>query len=672
MSSNNLYPHVFSPFIIRGVLFKNHLEQAPPGCFFSGDDNGFVTDDFVSYFRQYARGGVAICSVGNCTIDISESCDEPRQLQLQDPACVQPLKYFAQMCESYGAHGSLELTHNGKDTAFEAIGHAPYSASSYITLAEQKRAKALGREPVATIEMSKEHIRETVEKYAAAALHCKQAGMKMCMVHGAHGNLIAQFASSHFNKRTDEYGGSLENRARFACEILDAVRAKVGENFVIEYRISADECHPDQMHFPETLAFIKHIKDKVDILHVSSGIHDIWGEIYWMRFMLQNYTMDQMYNVHFAAAVKKAYPDLIVATVGSIKDVAQAEEIIASGKADIVAMNRALHADYDQPRKYAEGRAWEHMPCLRCSCFRMASPHTSKLCSVNAIWGRFKEYPEGKLPRAACKKKVAVIGGGPAGVEAMKWLLQRGHDVTLYEKGDRIGGHVHDAVAAPFKQDLRDYLGYMEAFSQNCGARVLLNTEATPERLNAENYDAIIAALGAAPILPKLPGADKSHVHWAPDAENGKVTCGENVVIIGGSSVGTEASINIAKDGKKVTVLEMAKEVDLMRTGAASDLLQLSEDNGVQRLLGWKLLEILDKSVIAENVASAEDTGAGEKREFKADTVLMAVGLKPRREEALKFWHCCPETSFTIIGDCAESGDIRDAVWTAFEATRYI
>jgi NADPH-dependent 2,4-dienoyl-CoA reductase/sulfur reductase-like enzyme len=376
--------------------------------------------------------------------------------------------------------------------------------------------------------------------------------------------------------------------------------------------------------------------------------------------------MEQAFNVHFAAEVKKLYPDLLVATVGSIKDPAMAEEIIASGKADIVAMNRALHADYDMPRKYAEGREWEHMPCLRCRCFRMASPHTSKLCSVNAIWGRYKEYPEGKLPRAAVKKKVAVIGGGPAGVEAMKWLLQRGPDVTLYEKSGRIGGHVRDAVSAPFKKDMRDYLGYMESFAENCGARVLLNTEATPELLNGEKFDAIVAALGAEPIFPKLPGADKPHVHGAPDAENGSVACGAHVVIIGGSSVGTEASINIAMKGAKVTVLEMVKEVDLSGTGAGSDLLDLSAENGVTRLLGWRLLEILDNSVVAENV----DTG--EKKEFAADTVLMAVGLKPRRAEAMKFWHCCPETNFAIIGDCAESGDIRDAVWTAFEATRYI
>lgn len=660
------YPHVYDPFIIRGVVFKNRLEQAPPGCFFAADKNGFVTDDFVSYFRQYARGGVAICSVGNCTIDINESSDEDGQLQLSDPACVQPLKYFAEMCESYGAHGSLELTHNGKDSSFDRLGHAPYSASSFITVAEERRAKMMGRAPVPTIEMTKEHIKKTVEKFATAALYCKQAGMKMCMIHGAHGNLIAQFASPKYNKRTDEYGGSLENRARFAVEILDAVRAKVGENFVIEYRISADECAPGQMHFDETLEFIKYIKDKVDILHVSSGIHDLYGEPYYMRYMLQSYTMDQMFNVHYAEKVKKAYPDLIVATVGSIKDVAQAEEIIASGKADIVAMNRALHADYDMPRKFAEGRDWEHMPCLRCGCFRMASPHTTKLCSVNPIWGRFKEYPEGRLPRAAVRKKVAVIGGGPAGIEAVKWLLQRGHDVTLYEKSGSIGGHIRDAVGAPFKKDLRDYLAYMEMYAKKCGARILLNTEATPELIKAEKYDAVIAAIGADPIIPKLPGSDRPNVHWAPDAENGHVECGENVVIIGGSSVGTEASISLGMRGKKVTVIEMEKQVNLMRTGAFSDLLKMSEENGVTRMMGWKLLEIKENSVIAENVDTSE------KKEIKADTVLMAVGMKPRVQESMSFWHCCPETSFMRIGDCNESGDIRDAVWMAFEAARYI
>ena len=660
------YPHVFNPFEIRGVLYKNHLEQAPPGCFFAGDERGFVTDDFVEYFRQYARGGVAVCNVGNCSIDITESCDEAGQLILSDPACVTPLRKFSEMCESYGGHGSLELTHNGKDTPFENVGHAPYSASSYITVAEQRRAKMNGREPMATIEMSRDKIRETVDKYARAARFCKQAGMKMCMIHGAHGNLIAQFASPMYNTRTDEYGGSTKNRARFALEILEAVRAEVGNDFVIEYRLSAEEFHPQQMHLPETLEFIGYIKDHVDILHVSAGLHDLYGEPQYLKYLVSNYTMPQALNVKFSEAVKNNYPDLKVAVVGAIKDPGMAENIIAAGKADLVAMNRALHADYDMVKKYAEGKEWSHMPCLRCSCFRMASPHTNKLCSVNPMWGRFKDYPQGCLPKAPEVKKVAVIGGGPGGVESVKWLLQRGHDVTLYEKAPAVGGHVADAVAAPFKNDLRDYLQYMRDFAANCGARVFLNTEATPELLAAEQYDAIIAAVGTTPIMPRVPGSDKPHVFWAPDAENGRVPCGENVVIVGGSSVGTEASIGLGMQGKKVTVVEMAERVDLYRTGAAADLLALSEEYGVTRMLGWKLIEITDHSVIVESTAT------GETKSIPADTVLMAVGLKPRRKEALSFASLCPATSFYIVGDAAQSGDIRDAVFQAFEVARQI
>ena len=665
----NKYPHVYDPFEIRGVWFKNRLQQAPPGCFFAGDDRGFVTDLFVKYFRQYAKGGVAICEVGNCSIDITESSDEDRQLQLSDPDCVQKLKLFAEMCASYGVQGVMELTHNGKDTAPEKIGRAAFSCSSFLTPAEIKRAKMAGREPVPTEAMTVEHIHETVKKYARAAGFCKQAGMKMVNIHGAHGNLIAQFASPYFNKRTDEYGGSLENRARFACEVIDAVRAEVGEDFVIEYRISADEIHPEQMHIDETVEFIRYIRDKIDILHISAGIHDVWGEPYYMRYLMSNYTMEQMLNVKFAERIKKEFPDLFVSVVGAIKDPAQAEEIIASGKADMVAMNRGLHADYDMPKKYAEGREWEHMPCLRCQCFRMASPHTAKLCSVNPMWGRFDDYPEGRLPQAAVKKKTAVIGGGPAGVEAVKRLLERGHDVTLYEKNDRIGGHINDGCAAPFKQDLRDYLKYMQDFMANCGARVFLNTEATPEMIAAENYDAVIVAIGADPVMPVFPGSGKLPVYWAPDAENGKVPCGENVVIIGGSSVGTEASISLAMKGRKVTVIEMAGQVNLMKNGSFGDLERMSDKYGVTRLLGWKLAEIREDGVIAER--TGEDAEDGQVF-IPADTVLMAVGMKPRTKEAFAFAHVCPETSVQVIGDASASGDIRDAVYHAFEAARFV
>ena len=663
------YPHVFDPFEIRGVLFKNHLEQAPPGCFFSGDDRGFVTDDFVSYFRQYARGGVAVCNVGNCSIDITESSDEARQLQLSDPECVMPLRKFAEMCAVYGAHGSLELTHNGKDTAFENVGHAPYSASSFITKAEERRAKMLGREPIATIEMSKEKIRETVEKYARAARFCKEAGMQICMIHGAHGNLIAQFASPYYNRRSDEYGGSLKNRARFACEVLEAVRGAVGENFVIEYRLSADEHHPEQMRFPETLEFIKYIKDKTDILHVSAGLHDLYGEPWYLRYLMSNYTMPQQLNVHFSEAVKRAYPDLTVAVVGAIKDPGQAEEIIASGKADFVSMCRPLLADPEMPRKYAEGREEDHRPCLRCQ--RCAPPeHRIISCSVNPFLGREREFPLGRVQKADTKRKVAVVGGGPGGITAAQILCMRGHDVTLYEKTGKLGGQLKYAALPTFKQDVADYLKYLERQANKCGAKVLLNTEATREMLEKENYDAVIVAIGAEPIIPKLPGIDLPHVVWAPEADAGEKPCGQKVVVVGAGAVGMEAAIDLKKEGKDVTVIELLDNWSSLQksaSGGAAEFFAIIKELELDVRLGHKLLEVTPAEVICEDVKT------GEPVRIPADSVLLAMGVKPRWAEADQLRLAAPGTNCFLIGDCLYVGDnIKGATSGALSAAAYL
>ncbi|HTY63756.1 MAG TPA: NADH:flavin oxidoreductase, partial [Acidobacteriota bacterium] len=298
----SIYEHVFSPIRIRGVDFKNRLEMAPPSPNLA-DREGRVTPEFVDFFRPIARGGVAIIHVGNSVVDIKEACDEERQLDLGSDACILPLTRFVEMCHGHGALASLEINHNGKDSDFDKTGKRAFSASSFIASSEIWRAQMHGREPLPTIEMDHAKIKETVEKYAMAAYRCKRAGFKMCMIHGGHGNLISQFASRLYNKRKDDYGGTLENRARFAVEVLDRVRELCGENFVIEYRISADEIHPDGMHFDETLEFIRLIQHKVDILHVSAGLH---GEFQYMRNWWQNYLMDRMYNVHYAADIKKS------------------------------------------------------------------------------------------------------------------------------------------------------------------------------------------------------------------------------------------------------------------------------------------------------------------------------------------------------------------------------
>ncbi len=668
---NAKYPHVFEPITIRGVYFKNRIELAPPGCGGGGSDRGFVTPSVVEYFRPFAEGGAAIISVGNCSIDITECNDEgPNQLELKYDECIPGLATFGSMCRSYGAQGSIEVNHCGAtqgNVPNSKAGDNGFAPSAIVTSAELVRARQQGRAPLALREMSRQKIEETVQKYAAAALRCKKAGMQMLIFHGAHGNLLAQFFSPYFNRRTDEYGGSIHNRARFAVEVLDATRKAVGEDFVIEYRISADEFAEGYTHFPETLQFIDIIKDKVDILHVSGGLHDTMGEPWHMRPMVQPYMWDWMYNVHFAADIKKEFPNLKVTTVGSIKNIVQAEEIIASGKADFVAMKRALQADPDMPRKYAEGREWEHRPCLRCSCFFIDKyGNFSTGCSVNPFVGRKDKYPEGRVPPAPVKKKVAVIGGGPAGITAMQTLLDRGHDVTLYEKNAEVGGNVEKAALLPDKKDVGQYLEYLKNQVRHLNARVLLNTEATPELVAKENYDAIIVAIGSEPIIPKVPGIDRPIVHWAPDTIDRGTDVGDNVVIVGAGAIGIEFAIHYAKEGKNVTLVEIADKPTIAGStagvlGGEYDLREGLKHEKITLRFGSGLKSVGENSVVIK------DTKTGEETEIPASAVLLSAGMKPRFMEGQKFRSCAPATNVFLVGDCLEMGEIHGAVRTAFD-----
>ena len=581
--------------------------------------------------------------------------------------CVLQLSNYAEMAEGFGCHATVEINHNGKDAAFERIGRIPIAPSSIVTSAELKRAKALGRRPYHTQEMTYEKIQETIEKYAQAALRCKKAGMKMVFVHGEHGNLISAFASPLYNKRSDEYGGSLENRARFACEVLDRIRVLCGENFVIEYRISADEFVEGGMHFPETLKFIDIIQDKIDIVHISAGIH---GDINYFRYWDQNYLMEREFNVHFAADVKKAFPKLLVNTVGSIMSIDAADRIIGEGKADFVSMCRPLIAEPEMPRKYALGKEADHRPCLRCKwCSRRLQGPRVIACAVNPMSGNTTEFPDGKVPKADVRKRVGVVGGGPAGIQAMLTLTERGHDVTLYEKSGDLGGQLIAASTAPFKQDTADYLRYLRCQAEKCGGRILLNTEATPEILNAENYDALIIANGASPVIPEsICGIHMPHVHWAADVETGKAATGDNVAVIGAGAVGAECALHLAMNGKKVTLLE--KRPDIMNISKSGSIRKEFADNfkkyGVELILGCELKEVkVDRIVYS-------DVNTGEEKELMADTVLLALGMTSNYEDASKLRRCAPETEVYLVGDVREPATIGEAVNAAFNAAVHI
>ncbi len=651
------YKHIFTPITIRGVEYKNRIEMAPTSPKFT-DDKGYMTQEHIDYFRAAARGGTAIVTLGNCSIDIAHAQDEPRHVGLDNDDYIMGLSRLNDMFDRYGTIGSIELNHSGNDANPDFNSVPPIGPSAMIVPKEYDRARMAGRMPVMAVEMTRDMIHETVRKYVDAAYRCKRAGFRHILLHGGHGNLIAQFLSPLTNRRQDEYGGSLENRARFTNEILDGIKAECGPHcFVIEFRVSADELDPGGMHFEETKEYLKMIEHKIDIVNVSAGLH---SDVKYFRNWFPNMYMPRMINVHYAAELKRILK-CKVTTVGAIMNLDNAEKILSEGWADFVAFARPLMADPDMVRKYANIMPEEHRPCTRCGyCARRVGAVKTLACAVNPKLGRENELEDGLVHPARVKKTVAVIGGGPGGMQAALTLRERGHAVCLFEQAEVLGGNLIAASAMELKTDMKEYLAYLIRQVEKCGADIRLNTKATPEIIKALNPDAIVIAAGARPFIPDTPGIELPHVHWAADADMGKCEVGDNIVLIGAGSLGLESAVTQSGKGKKVTVLEVRDAVP--HGEAAAELLPLLNKRGVRILTGRWPMAIAPHKV----TCAVCDTGAGE--EYPCDTVLLSAGLVPRNDVVEEFRHLLPETEVYIIGDAKGPRSLGDAVHDGFNA----
>jgi NADPH-dependent 2,4-dienoyl-CoA reductase/sulfur reductase-like enzyme len=335
-------------------------------------------------------------------------------------------------------------------------------------------------------------------------------------------------------------------------------------------------------------------------------------------------------------------------------------------------MCRPLMADPDMPKKYSANRPEDHRPCLRCDqCARFMPPRIIN-CAVNPISGLTSELKDGTVPEAKIKRKVGIIGGGPAGVYAMMAACDRGHDVVLFEKDGELGGNLIGAAAPPEKSDLRKYLEWFKREAGKYNADIRLNTEATPELLEREKFDALIVAVGAEPIVPKVPGIDKKHVSWTTDAELGKTFAGDNIVIIGAGSIGIEAAFDFQSQGKKVTLVEMLEEgparFNLFRSGGqgGNELATMMAERNTPIHYGTSVQEILDDKVICKDIKT------GKTFELEADTVLYSIGMKPRQTMVDRLRHCAPEGWVYIVGDAKESGKITHATNGGFQAALHL
>ena len=556
--------------------------------------------------------------------------------------------YTADAIKRHGAVPSVELSHSGQYAGTYLLDRDKKESMTQYGPSAGTRPDGLPVTP-----LNKEQIQDIVQAYYENAKLAKLCGYEMIMVHGGHGWLINQFLSPYFNHRTDEYGGSLENRVRLAREVLSAVRQAVGPGFPIEFRMSGSEMFDGGYDLEEGVRIAQAVEDLVDLIHVSAGS-------YKFGFSITHPSMfrDHGCNVFLAEEMKK-HVSKPVATIGGLNDPAMMDELIGSGKVDLVVMGRALLADPELPSKVMENREDEIIRCLRCFvCMAERGTTQTRRCSVNPLIGR--EWEGMDLMPARKKRKVLIAGGGVAGLEAAVTAARRGHQVLLCEKHDRLGGILKCEQGIDFKHEMYELGVTLEHLARLEGVEIRTGTEVTPEYAEKVGADALIIAVGSVPVVPPIPGIDGEQVVLVNNyyMEKEKVKSDE-VIVLGGGLAGCESAVHLAREGKKVHLVEMRRE--------------LAPDANI-RHRPILLKELEEQNVIChmehQGLRVTEDgvwCRAGEEEVLvPGGSVICAVGQRARKDVAESLLDCAPIVK--RIGDCIRPANICMAVYQGYHA----
>lgn len=630
---------LFSPARIGNLEIKNRLIMPAMGTGMQAED-GSVTDQLYHYHRVRAAGGT-----GMITVEIAgvHPTTKGSGLAIYDDRYIPGLKRLADVIHEGGAKACIQLWHAGRQLNSFITGMPIVAPSPIPCPLCQEEPKAL----------SVEEIQELVEAYGDAARRAKEAGFDCIELHGAHGYLIAQFMSPYSNKRTDEYGGTLENRARFAFEIIDNVRKKVGPDFPILYRLSGEEKVEGGLTIEDTRKIAPMLVERgVNCIHVSVGVYES------LRYTVPPMDCDRGFNAWAAEEVKKVVNVPVVA-VGRINDPYLAEEILSQGKADFIGVGRSLLTDPDWPNKVQSGRYEEMRHCIACNqgCVdRLLLEQKHATCILNPACGREEEFVFEPVKE---KKKVVVIGGGPAGMEAARIAKDRGCDVVLFEKADKLGGQWRLAGKPPRKDEIAGDVEWLIKNLYRSGVDVRLNTAGSIENVKAEKPDVIILATGAVPTKPSVEGVNNPNVFLATEVLEDPSKVGDKVVIVGGGPTGLETAEFLGEMGKKVTVVEMLEDVGQTIGPARKQFLfERLKEYGVELRPRTRL-----EKITGDGVEICCETNSF----VPADSVVIATGIESNNELKDKLSSIA---KVEVIGDALEPRKVTHAFYEANRVAR--
>ena len=640
------YPHLCSPIKIGNVTFRNRMFSSPMG----GTD---ITADCCvgprtpGFYELRAKGGAAAVTASELVVHPETDASHMFHLDLKTPGSLAGWTFLADAIMRHGAIPSVELSHSGQYAGTYLVDKEKKKSLNQYGPSDWVRPDGI---PVKAL--TAEQIEDIIKAYGDTAALAKRAGFQMIMVHGGHGWLLNQFMSPAFNHRTDEYGGSFENRMRLTRRVLESVRAAVGPGFPIEFRMSGSEFFEGGYDLDEGVRIAQAVEDLVDLIHVSAGSYQFG----FFRTHLPQYAPHGA-NVFLAAEIKK-HVSKPVATIGALNNPAQMEEIIASGQADVVYMARALLADPELPNKVMQNRDDEIVYCLRCFTCMAERPTTgTRRCAVNPIIGREIEGME-VLP-APKSKRVVVAGGGVGGLKAAITAAQRGHKVTLLEKTDAVGGILKSEQGLSFKYEMYKLGVTLGHQAELAGVDIRLNTPATPELVESLKPDELIIAVGSKPIVPSLPGIDGDNVVIVNNYYLEADKVGDSVVVLGGGLSGCECAIHLGMEGKKVHLVEMRGDVAI-------------DDNIRKRPI---VLQQLEKyATVHTNHTGLEvrpdgllcRDAEGNTVLIPGETVICAVGQRPNRPDVEALRDCAPFVR--EIGDCIRAANITTAVYQGYHA----